>query len=806
MAVVASVALGVGANSAIYSLIHQLLRRPLPVPEPERLVNLRSPGYRGGSTSTDQVGSTDSVFSYPLFRDLEREARLLSVAGHRSYLLSAAHRGEPIPVPGLFVSGGYFPVLQLEPAHGRLLGPEDDRGGAHPVAVLAHAYWQSRFGGMPGVLGEALQVDEQPLTIVGVAPSGFAGTTLGLEPQIYLPLALRDAILGEDTFENRRSHWVYAFGRLEPEVSRSEAAAALEPPFRALLRDVEAPLQGGLDDEALGAFRARRLLLDEGAHGQSRIRERVRTPLLALFGATGLILLIACANVANLLLARGVGLAGETAVRASLGASRVRLVKGLLGESLLLAAVGGCAGLLVARWTLDLLSAIPGVPFGDTTLQRPALAFCAAVALATGVVAGLFPALQASRPDLVGALKGQAPQGGGSSAARRFRAALVAGQMALSLTLLGPAALLFRSLENLEGVDLGLDPEGVVSFGLSPERSGYAPGAAMALIDRVAAEMRWLPGVESVGVAQVPLLAGGQTTSNLSVEGFEGPDSETQTASNRVGEGFFETLGIPLLAGRDFVPGDALGAPKVAIVDQAFAGRFGLSGDVLGKRMSLGSGGELDVEIVGLVGDARHLHPRDAPEAHFFFPYRQDEHLGTVAVYARGLLGSEALLRAVPEVVARVDPNLPIEGLRTLEAQVERVTEPDRAMAALAVGFAALATSLAALGLYGVLAFAVARRRREIGVRMALGADARRVRGLVLGQVGRLALAGSALGIGAAVALGRLIESVLFGLRGDDPATLLGAAALLGSVALLAGLLPALRACRIDPARALRAE
>ena len=807
-AVVASVALGVGANAAIYSLFDQFLWRPLPVPEPHRLVNVRSPGERRGSVSTDEAGGSDFVFSHPLFRDIERGAHLLSgVAGHRAAFVNIGFQGEAVPGTAVFVSGGYFPVLGLHAGHGRLLSSADDRAaGAGSAAVLSFRYWQRRFEGRRSVLGEALLVNKQPFTIVGVAPEGFSGTTMRGDPAVFVPITMYETVLRYGSLEDRLNHWLYVFGRLEPGATREAAGAALEPAYQAILREVEAPLQHGLSDEAMAAFESRRLVLDDGAWGQSTFRERARPPLLVLFGATGLVLLIACANVANLLLARGVGLSGELAVRASLGASRGRLVARLLVEAVALAGLGGLLGLAVARWTLDLFRALPGLRLEGAELQPSAFLFCSALALGAGILAGLFPAVEASRADVVAALRGVSRQGGGRAAARRFRGALVTAQLAVSLTLLGPAMLLSRSLAKLDAVDLGLSPDGVVTFGLGPSRNGYGPKEAIEVVGRVVDELRAHPGVESVGVAQFPVLSGGAWTNNLSIEGFEGTDEEPRAAANRIGAGFFETVRIPLRAGRDFTPGDSLGAPKVAIVDETFARRFGLWPDVLGSRISLGAGGELDIEIVGLAADARLQRPRDVPSPHTFFPYRQDANMGNAYVYARGRLSTAALIRAVPEIVARVDSNLPVENLRTLDSWIRETTRAEHAAATLAFSFAALATTLAALGLYGVLAYSVAQRRREIGVRMALGADAARVRGLVLGQVARMALAGGAIGCAAALAAGRLVESVLFGLRPHDPLSLLGAAALLGGVALIAGLVPARRACRVEPASALRAE
>jgi predicted permease len=812
---VLSLALGIGANAAIFSIFDQMILRALSVPHPERLVNLAAPGPKPGSNSSNNAGRTDAVFSYPMFRDLERAQTVLTgLAAHRSFVANLGYQGETTPGQGTLVSGSYFPVLELRPVLGRLFTPEDDvTVGGHPLVVLSHGYWRRRFAESPAVLGQTLVVNGQLLTVVGVSPPGFVGTTLGSRPDVFVPITMRGLMApGFQGFENRRSYWAYLFGRLRPGVSLAQARSALNAPYRALVNDVEAALQTGMSAETLARFKAKELALDPGPRGQSVLHREARAPLLLLLAVTGIVLLIACANVANLLLARGAARASELAVRAAIGAGRRQLVAQLLAESCLLAALGGALGLFVARGTLRLvLSLLPAEPAATLQAQiDPALlGFVAALALGTGLVFGLYPALSATRPDLVTSLRGQAGQAGGSRGAARFRNGLATAQIALSMALLVAAGLFTKSLVQVSRVDLGLETDHLLTFTVSPELNGYTPARSEALFAGLEDEVAAVPGVDSISASLVPLISGSNWGNDVTVEGFAaGPDTDTNAAFNLVGPGFFRTLGMPLLAGREFTRRDARGAPKVAVVNEAFARKFRLGGEVVGKRMRTGRGeGPLDVEIVGLVRDAKYSEvKRDVPPQ-YFVPYRQDETgLGRLNFYVRTTREPGSILSALPAVLARLDPNLPLERPRTMDAQVRENVFVDRIISTLAAAFAVLATLLAAIGLYGVLAYTVAQRTREIGVRMALGATAGRVRGMVLGQLGRMVLVGGGLGLAAAIGLGRVARSLLYELESHDPLVLVFAATALALVCLVAGLLPARRAARVDPLRALRYE
>ena len=810
---VVSLALGIGANAAIYSLFDQLLLKPLPVAQPSGLVNLSAPGPKPGSQSCNQAGDCDDVFSYAMFRDLERlQTSFTGIAAHCLFGANIAYRGQTLSGDGMLVSGSYFPVLGLRPALGRLLGGDDDRApGASPVVVLSHAYWVTRLGSDPSVVGQALTVNGQALTITGVAPAGFSGTTLGGEPEVFVPITLRAQMIpGWKGFDNRRSYWAYLFARLSPGTSIDQARAAINVPYRAILNDTEAALQKGLSDQTMAGFKAREIGLEDGRRGQSSVHREARVPLVLLLTTTGVVLLIACANIANLLLARGAGRATEMAVRLSLGASRSQLLAQLLTESLVLAALGGAAGLLVAHWTLRAIGSLlppDAVDALQFALSPSVVAFAFALSVLTGLLFGLFPALHSTRPDLVTPLKAQAGQPSGTPAAARLRTALVVAQIALSTTLLVLAGLFLRSLVNVSRADLGLNVENLVTFGVSPELNGYTPERSRVLFERLEDELAALPGVTGVTASLVPVLSGSNWGSDVKVEGFaSGPDVDDNARFNEVGPHFFRTLGIPLIAGREFTRADTARAPKVAIVNEAFAAKFNLGQNPVGKRMARGDAKELDTEIVGFVRNAKYSEVKQVVPPLFFTPYRQDDSVGSISFYVRMASDPAAVLRAVPRVVAGLDANLPVEELKTMPQQVRENVFLDRMVTTLAGAFALLATLLAAIGLYGVLAYTVTQRTREIGLRMALGADAGKVRRMLLRQVGWMTLVGGLVGVAAALALGRYAQSLLFEIRGHDPLVVALAVVGLALVSLVAGYIPAARASRIDPMRALRYE
>jgi predicted permease len=812
---IVSLALGIGANAAIFSCFNQMLLAALPVPHPEELVNLSAPGPKPGSQSCNQAGDCDEVFSYAMFRDLQRVQNVFTgIAAHRLFGANLSYQGQTLNGEGLMVSGSYFPVLEVTPALGRMIAPTDDQAvGESKVAVLSHAYWSTRFASDPNVLNQTLIVNGQTLTIVGVAPRGFEGTTLGSRPQVFVPITLRGVMEpGFTRWANRQAYWAYLFARLRPGVTLDTARATINPQYHAIVNDVEAPLQKGMSDQTMKRFRSKELGVTAGGRGQSSVPKQAATPLKMLLGVTAFVLIIACANIANLLLARSAARAGEMAIRLSIGAGRWQLVRQLLTESLLLAILGGIAGIFVAHWTLALITSLLPAQVQETLTFRidtPVLLFAAALTLGTGILFGLFPALHSTRPDLLSTLKGQSGQPSGARGAARFRLALATAQIALSMALLAAAGFFVKSLLNVSRVDLGVKTENMITFGVSPELNGYTPERTRVFFERLEERLASTPGATGVTVSLVPLLAGSNWGNDVAVQGFQaGPDTDSNSRFNEVGAGYFRTLGIPLIAGREFTPADGPGSPKVAIVNEEFVKKFNLGREAVGKLIGSGrgNGSKLDTTIVGVVQNAKYSEVKQKIPPLFFRPYRQDDQLGSASFYVRTAGDPSAFASTVTGVVKGLDPNLPLENLKTLTQQVRDNTFLDRMMSTLSAAFAILATLLAAVGLYGVLAYTVSQRTREIGLRMALGAAPRHGRGMVMTQVGWMVLVGGVVGIAAAYLLGRGAETILYQLKGWDPAVLATSAVLLAIVATSAGLIPAQRASRVDPMTALRHE
>jgi predicted permease len=809
-----SLALGIGANAAIFSLFDQMLLQPLPVPEPERLVNFGQPGPKPGSTSCNQAGDCEQIFSLPMLRDLERETSAFTgIAGHRSFPANLALQGETLNGGGMLVSGSYFSVLGLRPALGRLIGTADDQvPDAHDVAVLSYRFWENRLGGDPDVVGRTVVVNGRTMTIVGVAPDGFEGTTLGARPDVFVPLIMRPAVTpGWEGLDNRRSYWVYLFARLQPGTTLEQGRADVNAAFRPIIQEVELPLQEGISESMRERFATKEVTVAEGSRGQSSLHEEARVPLLLLFAVTGVVLLIACANIANLLLARGASRSAEMAVRGALGAGRRRMLTQLLTESVLLALLGGVAGLAVAGGTLRLLFAILPAEMTRSLqleLNPSVMLFAGVLSIATGLFFGLYPAVHATRPDLITALRNAAGQPSGARSAARFRWTLVTGQIALSMVLLVAAGLFIKSLRNVSRVDLGLGTENVVAFHLSPELNGYAPEESEEIFRRLEEELAAIPGVTDVSAALVPILSGNNWGNDVSVEGFtREPGVNTNSRYNAVGPGYFRTLQIPIVAGREFTAADDGNATKVAVVNEAFTRKFGLDGaDAVGKLMATGGTDDLDMQIIGVVRDAKYADVKQEIQPLYFQPWRQVEGTGALTFYVRAGSAPEPIAAAIPRLVERLDSDLPVERLTTLDMQARESVYLDRMISMLSAAFALLATLLAAVGLYGVLAYTVAQRTREIGLRMALGAGSERVRRMVLRQILGMLVVGGTIGIAAALFVGRAAQSLLFGMQGHDPWVVTLTAALLGAVALAAGYVPALRASRVDPMQALRWE
>ena len=808
---VLSLSLGIGVNTAIFSMFEQLLLRRLPVPAPDEIVLVTSPGPHPGGRDTSNAGGNEAIFSYPLFRDLERlQTGALRLAAHRDFGAHLAYRGQTSTGVGTLVSGQYFSVLGITPVLGRLFGPEDDRvPNGHPIVILSYDYWNSHFGADPRVVNETLVVNGELMTIVGVTPRGFTGTTIRDVPHVFLPLAM--ARLAFRDLTSRNMHWLYAFGRLAPGVSRERAEAVINLPFAALIRDVELPALGsGMSDLERQQFQQRALVLSDGSRPRARDRAVIRAMGMLLVLVAGFVLAIACANVANLLLARVTDRAVEMSVRLSLGASEGRVIRLLLTEVLVLGVIGSAGALAVARLAGNGLLAIMPPEIGmrfDFAINTTMLTFALTTGLVTSLLFGLFPAVHGVRAAAAAGLHTHSSRMSGSRAAKRFRASMATSQVALTTALLGIAGLFVVSLVNISRVELGIRREGLVTFRVSPSGNGYTSEQARSFFARLEDELRAVPGVSSVTATTVAILSDDSSGNVLTVEGFEAtPETDTNARYGRTSVDYFRTLGIPLLAGREFTTADNSDSPRVAVVNESFARKFNLGSRTIGTRMALGRGNRsLDIEIVGLVGDAKYSEVKDPPPAQFYLPYRQAS-AGSLTFYVRGGTETRPLVSMIPSLVSRLDANLPIENLRTMDDQIWERTTPDRLLTTLSFAFAGLALVMAAVGVYGVLAYGVAQRLREIGIRIALGAKPRDVRSLVMSQVGRMTLVGGTAGAVLAFWLGRLAQTMLFGVQGSDAAIIGAAALVVVAVAVAAGALPARRATSINPIETLRVE
>lgn len=814
--IIMMLAFGIGATTAMFSLYHQILVRPLPVPEPERLVNLAAPGPGkfGGNYRDIAIGDPEAQFSYPMFRDLEAaHASFTGIAGHTDVVVSMRYRDDaPVYGRGALVSGSYFDTLNLRPALGRLLTRQDDpQIGESLVVVLSYDYWRRRFASDPNAIGQTLIVNSYSLEIVGVAPAGFTGTILGTQMEVFMPLTLRWIMIpsvGQYT-PNRFSYWVYAFGRLAPRVTSEQAAAQLNGLYRGILAE-EVPLLRGVPADGIALFRERQITLANGAHGQGKLRASAMRPLELLLGVTALVMLIVCVNVANLLLVRGATRAAELAVRTSLGASRGRLVAQLLTESFVFVAIGGLASFVVAALIVWLIAAM--LPFdmslGLTVLDPAAMLFAAVASVVTVLAFGLLPAWRNSDATLAQMLNRHASRSLGGRGVARFRAALSTAQIAFSIVLLVLAGLCVRSLMNVTRENLGIDVDSLVAFSITPRLNAYDQARIAALSDQVEQTLAAQPGVTGASITAIPILYDMSLSSSFSVEGFEAaPGTDTSGVWAAVGSTFFSTVGMPLLLGRAFTDRDAGNAPTVAIVNQTFAKKFNLGDEPIGKRFGLGSTTNFSIEVVGLVADAKYLSVKGDTPPVVYFPRRQLSGVfQSLWVYVRSSVGPERVRAMVPRVMREIDPNVPVATIQTLRERVNDNVYLDRLMSLLSTAFAGLATLLAGVGLYGVLSYTVAQRTREIGLRLALGATPQHLQLMVLKQVAVMAVIGMAIGLACAVALGTAAEAVLFGLSGRDPIVFATAFAVVVTVVSAASWLPARRASRIAPLDALRNE
>ncbi|HSF23866.1 MAG TPA: ABC transporter permease [Blastocatellia bacterium] len=824
---VLSLALGIGANTALFSLVDAVLLKTLPVKKPNELVVFQwQGGPRGlsrgimGSTKTDPATGmrTSTSFSYLTFERIRDNNETLAdvFAFAPLHQLNVSVDGQPEIASGQFVSGGYYPGLGVRAVIGRTLTPDDDRAGATPVAVITHRYWQSRFAADQEAVGKTVNVNNVSFTIVGVTPAGFVGASeVGWSPDVSIPFSTQERVSPhEPTLNGPWFWWLQIMGRLNPGVTQEQAAASFENIFQQSAQEgwtaamIRFPPTGQAQNPA--PRDVPKLVAASGSQGLTDLRAAYSQPLSILMAIVGFVLLIACANVANLLLARAATRQKEIAVRLAIGAGRWRLVRQLLTESVLLAILGGALGVLFAYWGKDLLLTLR--PWGggqldlDLNLDMRVLGFTLAISLATGLLFGIAPALKATRVDLTSALKDTARSTSGGS--RSFLTkSLIVVQVAMSVVLLVGAGLFVRTLRNLQNVDLGFNRENLLLFSVEPGLNGYDRPQMAQLYRRMTERLEAVPGVRSATVSLIPLLSGQAQTRSIDVQGYTPqPGSEHNAKVNTVGASFFKTMEMPILLGRDLSTTDEETAPRVAVINQLMADKYFGDENPIGRRFGFG-GPETagQIEIVGLTQNAKYTDMRSETQPTIYLPYLQSiPRRATFIVRTSG--NAAAMATPIREAMHEVDSNLPLSDVKTQSQQADDSLRQERLFATLSSFFGVLALLLACIGLYGVMSYGVARRTNEIGIRMALGASAPRVTRMVMRETMVVVLIGIALGLGGAVATTRLISAMLFGLAPTDPVTISFAILLMVGVAALAGYLPARRAAKVDPMIALRYE
>ncbi|HEY8227945.1 MAG TPA: ABC transporter permease [Pyrinomonadaceae bacterium] len=831
---VLTLALGVGANTALFSVVDALLLKQLPVKDPDRLVLLRatwhgdkfSPGSYNGSNQGDPNTGLINGTSFPFqtFDRLRQERATLSdVIAFSGIDLNLNSAGNAERVNGQVVSGNYFYTLGVPPLEGRLINDADDNTASTPVAVISYRYWITRFGGDKGIVGKQVNLNSLPFTIVGVTPSGFEGTgQVGSTQDVSIPLAWEPQVAGEQTnFRGAGVWFLRLMGRLQPGATREQAQASLASAFQQSVAEHRATRQSR-SKTALRALEPKdfpQLVVDPGAQGEMNMRRYYEKPLRLLIGVVVLVLLIACANVANLLLVRASARRKEIAIRLAVGASRWRLIRQLLTESVLLAIIGGSVGILFASWIKNGLLAVAdwtgqGLVGLTPRIDWRVLAFTLGICVLTGLLFGLAPAIRSSQVELTPTLK-EAGRTSGAIGRSWLTKSLVVVQVAISVLLLIGAGLLIRTLRNLQHVDIGFNSQNLLIFSIEPGLIGYKGDKLSTLYQNLFSRIEAIPGVQAATASQHPLLSLSATTTSVFLPGGAiGADGRRVSAGDvkmlNVRQNFLEAMQIPLLMGRSLTPQDGPRAPKVSVVNQTFARKYFPNENVIGKRFNFDDEDPSGIEIVGLAQDAKYTSQRDEIEPTAYFPYDQSGHpltWGTIEVRTQG--DPTAYVSAVREAVREVDSNLPINNVKTQVQQATEILSLERLFAKLLSLFGVLAQSLAAVGLYGVMAYSVSQRTHEIGVRMALGATRRTVLEMILKQGMILTVIGIVVGLAGAYALiGYLdsLTSMLFGVKPRDPMTFVVIAALLAVIALLACFIPARRATKVDPLVALRYE
>jgi len=810
---VLTLGLGIGANSGIFTVMSQVLLQRLPVPHPDQLVLLYAPGLRRGHVSSDERDGSES-FSYPMYKDLRDHVSVFAgLAAKADFPISLTYQGNTERASSEIVSGNYFETLIVRPALGRLLLPSDTAvEGGNPVVVLGHGYWKKRFGSDPKILNQSVQVNNQLMTVVGVVQDGFDGIQLGQVPDVYLPITMKPLITPNwNGLNDHKDYWVKVIGRLQPQVSRVQATVGIAPAYHALLQE-ELKLNDDFNEQNKTEFLAKQIVLRDGARGRPLLENETGNQLLALMGMVALVLCITCANVAGLLTARGASRQKEIGLRFSLGASRWTVIRQFIVESCLLSLAGAVLGLLIASWMSTALvhfaSANEIADGLSDKLSPPVLLFTISLSVGCGLLFGVGPALNATRVELASTLKDQAGSLASGRSHSRLRKVLVVSQVTLTLLLVTASWGFVKSLYNLRHVDLGFQSGHVLQFSLAPQLNGYDNARSVEFYRRLEERLSGTPGVVSFSAAEEPLISHSDRGSNVTVEGTPADAAESQHVNwNGIAAGHFANLQIPLLAGREFTRQDTANAPKVVIVNETMAKKFFANGQAVGKHMKFGAGdGPLNMEIVGVVKNSLHSDLREKPNTFAYVPYEQESSIRSLTYYVRTAQDPEHTASSIRQVVNELDSSLPIYDVRTFDEQIDQTLSGAKLVAFLALAFGALAAILAAMGIYGLLAYMVTQRTKEIGVRMALGAAPKRVGWMLCREVAWLTATGVVAGIPLAYALSRLVNSMLYGVQAFGVLGVLTAVGALMLVSAAAIYAPLIRATRIDPMVALRYE
>jgi predicted permease len=810
---VLTLALGIGANTAIFSLLNQILLRRLPVRNPKELVVLKSPGPKSGHIWSD--GDDSEIFSYPLYKGLAKNTSVFDgVIARYAFSASISNHGQTDLGSGELVSGNYFQTLGVGAALGRVLTPEDDVvPGGHPIVMLSHAYWVQHFGADASVLNKTILVNNTEMTVVGVAQAGFAGIQAGQTPNLFVPMMMKPQMTPiRNGLDDWNDSWLAVLARRKPGVSLEQSEAGINAEYRPLLEQQLATIKEW-GEKKRQTFLNKKILLFSGAQGRTTLQRDSGPALAALFAMAVLVLLISCTNVANILLAQGAARQREFAIRTALGAGRVRIMRQVMAESLLCAFAGGALGLVIGAWLVNILTravvAEGGIRGLSSKLDGSILWFAIGATVASGLVFGLVPAWRVTRTTVSEMLKNQGSTSSAGPSHVRFRKFLVAGQVAFTLLLLTGATLFTRTLWNLRKQNLGINTEKVITFSIAPQLNGYDTAKTVQLVDQLRERVAALPVVRGVGSSEIALLTGTDMGGNITIEGRENLESdESHVNFDAVSPNYFSTLGVPLLSGREFNAGDTGASPKVAIVNEAMAKTFFPKRDPVGVHFAQGGGHDVkpNIEIVGVVKNAKEANVRTEDRPYFYLPYSQVKALVGMSFYVRAKQDPLLITNELREAVRQLDGNLPVYELKTVERVVDEDLFTERMVAGLSASFGGLAALLAALGIYGVLAYLVVQRTREIGIRMALGARPGNVRLLIFREVGFMVFAGVIVGLPLAYGLARLSESLLFGVRAGDPLIYVLTLAVVGVVASAACYVPARRATRVHPIVALRYE